>query len=48
MSKYVVEYQLIDNLDIISKEFTDFVKAMKYQAEIVKKYKNKLNYCIYK
>lgn len=46
--KYIVEYQFIDSLEIIRKEFDDFMQAMKYQGEILKKYKNKLNYCIYK
>lgn len=46
--KYIVEYQFTDTLEIVQKEFTDFISAMKYQGEILKKYKNKLNYCIYK
>lgn len=46
--KYIVEYQFADTLEIVSKEFDDFVKAMNYQGDILKKYKNKLNYCIYK
>ena len=46
--KYIVEYQFADTLEIVSKEFDDFLQAMKYQGEILKKYKNRLNYCIYK
>lgn len=46
--KYIVEYQFTDSLEIVSKEFNDFLQALKYQGEILKKYKNKLNYCIYK
>lgn len=46
--KYIVEYQFIDTLEIVSKEFENFIDAMKYQGSIIKKYKNKLNYCIYK
>jgi hypothetical protein len=46
--KYIVEYQFADSLEIVSKEFNDFLQALKYQGEILKKYKNKLNYCIYK
>lgn len=46
--KYIVEYQFINDYEIITKKFNDFLGAMKYQGEIVKKYKNKLNYCIYK
>ena len=46
--KYYVEYQFIDTLEIVTKEFDNFIDAMKYQGEILKKYKNKLNYCIYK
>lgn len=46
--KYTVEYQFTDNLKIVQKEFNDFIDAMKYQGEILKKYKNKINYCIYK
>ena len=46
--KYIVEYQFADTLEVFSKEFTDFIQAMKYQGEILKKYKNRLNYCIYK
>lgn len=48
MGKYIVEYQFTDTLEVISKEFDDFIKAMQYQAEVLKKYKNRLNYCIYK
>lgn len=48
MGKYVVEYQFTDTLEVVSKEFDDFLQAMKYQGEILKKYKNRLNYCIYK
>ena len=48
MGKYIVEYQFTDTLEVVSKEFDDFIKAMQYQAEILKKYKNRLNYCIYK
>jgi len=46
--KYTVEYQFTDTLEVIRKEFDDFLQAMKYQGEILKKYKNKINYCIYK
>ena len=46
--KYIVEYQFVDNCDIITKMFDNFLQAMKYQGEILKKHKNKLNYCIYK
>ena len=46
--KYIVEYQFIDTLEIIQKEFNDFISAMNFQASVLKKYKNKLNYCIYK
>lgn len=46
--KYIVEYQFTDNLEIVQKEFNNFIDAMKYQGEILKKYKNKINYCIYK
>lgn len=48
MGKYVVEYQFTDTLEVVSKEFDDFLQAMKYQGEILKKYKNRLNYCVYK
>ena len=46
--KYIVEYQFTDTLEIVSKDFDDFLQAIKYQGEILKKYKNKLNYCVYK
>ena len=46
--KYIVEYQFTDTLEIIQKQFTDFISAMSFQASVLKKYKNKLNYCIYK
>lgn len=46
--KYIVEYQFTETLETIQKEFTDFISAMSFQASILKKYKNKLNYCIYK
>ena len=45
---YIVEYQFRDTLEIVQKEFDDFIKAMNYQGQILKKYKNRLNYCIYK
>ena len=45
---YIVEYQLRHTLEIYSKEFDDFIKAMEFQRQILKKYKNRLNYCIYK
>lgn len=48
MEKYIVEYQFSDTLEVVSKEFDNFLMAMKYQGEILKKYKNRLNYCIYK
>lgn len=48
MKKYIVEYQFTDTLEVVSKEFDDFIKAMQYQAEVLKKHKNRLNYCIYK
>ena len=48
MGKYIVEYQFTDTLEVVSKEFDNFIQAMKYQGEILKKYKNRLNYCIYK
>ena len=46
--KYIVEYQFTETLQVVRKEFTDFIQAMHFQGEILKKYKNKLNYCIYK
>ena len=46
--KYIVEYQFIDTLEIVRKEFNDFLQALKYQSEIIKKYKRKINYCVYK
>ena len=46
--KYIVEYQFTDSLEIVTKEFSSFVDAMRFQANIIKKYKNKINYCIYK
>jgi len=46
--KYIVEYQFTDTLEIISKKFDNVIKAINYQGEIVKKYKGKINYCIYK
>lgn len=46
--KYIVEYQFTDTLEVFSKEFDDYLKAIRYQGEILKKYKNRLNYCIYK
>lgn len=48
MKKYIVEYQFTDTLEIVSKEFNDFLQALNFQGEILKKYKNKINYCIYK
>lgn len=48
MKKYIVEYQFTDTFETIQKEFNDFISAMSFQASILKKYKNKLNYCIYK
>ena len=36
--KYLVEYQFTDTLEIISKEFEDFIQAMRYQGEVLKKY----------
>ena len=38
---YIVEYQFRDTLEIVQKEFDDFIKALKYQGQILKKYKNK-------
>jgi hypothetical protein len=46
--KYIVEYQFTGTLQVVKKEFVDFIQAMQFQSEILKKYKNKLNYCIYK
>ncbi len=46
--KYLVEYQFTDTLEVVSKEFEDFIQAMRYQGEVLKKYKNKINYCDYK
>jgi len=45
---YIVEYQFRDTLEIVRKEFDDFIKALNYQGQILRKYKSKLNYCIYK
>ena len=47
--KYIVEYQFTDTLEIISKEFNDFLQAMKYQGEILKKYTKMIDFIsIYK
>ena len=46
--KYIVEYQFFDTLEIVIKEFDNFIDAMKYQENILKKYKKRLSYCIYK
>lgn len=48
MERYIVEYQFNDTLEVVQKEFNDFISAMRFQGSILKKYKNKLNYCIYK
>ena len=45
---YKVEYRLINSNEVIIKEFNDIISAMNFQAQIVKKYRNKLDYCIYK
>lgn len=46
--KYIVEYQFTETLEIIQKEFNNFIQALEFQGKILEKYKNKLNYCIYK
>lgn len=46
--KYIVEYQFTETLEIVRKEFNDFISAMRFQESVLKKYKNKINYCIYK
>lgn len=43
--KFKVEYQFIGDFEIIKKEFDDFIEAMRFQGDIVKKYKKKLIYC---
>lgn len=45
---FIVEYKFINETDVITKSFTDIISAMRFQGEIVKKYKSKLEYCIYK
>lgn len=45
---YKVEYRFINSNEVVIKEFNDIISAMKFQEQIVKKYKNKLDYCIYK
>ncbi len=47
-SKYVVEYRLSDTQEIVrSKPYDNFMDAMKYQGEIMKKMKDKIDYCKY-
>lgn len=45
---YIVEYQFADTLEICKKSFDAFIDAMQFQHEILKKYKSRINYCIYK
>ena len=45
---YIVKYKFInDNKIYESGVFYSFSNAMHYRGEILKKYKNKLEYCIY-
>lgn len=45
---YIVKYKFINNNRIYeSGVFNNFSDAMYYQGEIIKKHKNKLEYCIY-
>lgn len=48
MMKTIVEYKFINEDEIYSYSFENSINAMRFQAEILKKYKNKLEYCIYK
>lgn len=45
---FIVEYRLINDFEVVQKEFKDIISAMRFQESIIKKYKDKLDYCIYK
>ena len=47
-SKYVVEYRISDTGEVVKSEpFENFIDAMQYQGNILKKMKNKIDYCKY-
>ena len=47
-SKYVVEYRTSDTGEVVKSEpFENFIDAMQYQGNILKKMKNKIDYCKY-
>lgn len=47
-SKYVVEYRISDTGEVVKSEpFENFIDAMQYQDNILKKMKNKIDYCKY-
>lgn len=47
-SKYVVEYRISDTGEVVKSEpFENFIDAMQYQGNILKKMKDKIDYCKY-
>ena len=44
MSKYTVEYKFKNKSEIISLEFDDAIKAFKFQGDLIRKKKNKLDF----
>lgn len=48
---YIVKYAFCNDSNVYKKQFNNFIDAMRFQGDIVKKYKNNrkksLQYCIY-
>ena len=46
--KYYVEYKFVNGDIKQTKKSDNFIQVMQKQSQILKKYKNELEYCVYK